>query len=104
MPVISSAYFPPAGAVVNDFLLVFQVAEIRSNDRAKFVIGNLSARSSVDRRERAKNKQHKSGKSSLDSRHRFAPGGRQSSIFVAAARLYQPVSQLNCARLSAMLH
>src|SRR5678815_1733051 len=104
MPVISSAHFTPAGAIVNDFLLVFQVAEIRTNDRTKFIIGNLIARSSVDRRERAENKQQKSGKSSLDSRHRFAPGGRQSSIFVAAARLYQPLSYLNCARLSAMLH
>src|SRR5678809_1216888 len=104
MPIISSAYFPAAGAVVNNFLLVFQIAEVRTNHRTKLVIGDLSARSGVDRRERAENKQQKSGKSSLDSRHRFAPGGRQSSIFVAAARLYQPLSYLNCARLSAMLH
>src|SRR6185369_4995832 len=104
MPVISSAYFPAAGAVVNHFLLVFQIAEVRTNHRTKLIIGDLGVRSGVDRRERAENKQQKSGKSSLDSRHRFAPRGRQYSICLAAARLYQSVSQLNCARLSAMLH
>src|SRR5215217_9212137 len=82
MPVINCAYFPPAGAVVNDFLLVFQIAEVRTNHRTKLIIGDLSARSGVDRRERAENKQQKSGKSSLDSRHHFAPGGRQYSNFL----------------------
>src|SRR4051812_38483664 len=104
MSIISGAYFPSAGPIVNDFLLVFQVAEIRTNYRTKLVVGHLSGRSSVDRRERAENKQQKSGESSLDSCHRFAPGGRQSYIFIVARRLYQPVVQLNCARLSAMLH
>src|SRR6185369_8565078 len=94
MPVVSGAYFPAAGAVVNDFLLVFQIAEVCTNHRTKLIIGDLSARSGVDRRERAENKQQKSGKSSLDTRHRFAPGGRQYSNFLAAARLYQPLSQL----------
>jgi len=85
MSIVARAYLPPAGAIVYDFLLVFQVSKVSTDHWPKFVVISATTLFGVGRRERAASKQQKSGESSRDSCHRFAPGGRQSFIFVVIA-------------------
>src|SRR5215213_988909 len=87
MSIITRAYFSPAGAIVNDLLLILQVAKVSTDHWTKIVVRYLRTLAGVDRRERAESKQHKSGESSLDSCHRFAPGGRQILYFCCDHRI-----------------
>src|SRR6185503_4274256 len=85
--VCSSDLFPPADAIVNYLLLILQVAKVGTDHWAKLVVGHLRTMAGVDGRKGAESKQHKSGESSLDSCHRFAPGGRQILYFYCDQRI-----------------
>src|SRR6185369_4958809 len=99
MSIISRAHFPPAGAIIDDFLLVLQISEVSTDDRPKFVIISARTLVGVGGRERAASKQQKSGNSSLDGRHRFC-SWREAILYLCCGRPIIPTRKLTKLRAS----
>src|ERR1043166_9083617 len=102
--IIGSTHLTPAHSIINHFLLVPEISEVRTNHWTEFVIRALSSMLGLNRRERTKSGQYESEESFPDSCHGLAPCGRQSYFFIVAHELYQHSKTLNCTCLSAMLH
>jgi hypothetical protein len=57
MSIITGAYFPTAGTIVDDFLLVLEIPKVSTDHWTKFVVIRVRSLIGVDRRERAESQQ-----------------------------------------------